>query len=105
MSHCLLAKHSSFSEEETLPWDGYEIYLLLLKMNFSVSRRAADRNERVPEVPRHHLENGVASEACPARGALRHPPQQRAVGLGPQFWVTKELLGSFSSWVASGLTR
>lgn len=66
MSHCLLAKHSSFSEEETLPWDGYEIYLLLLKMNFSVSRRAADRNERVPEVPRHHLENGAASEACPA---------------------------------------
>lgn len=105
MSHCLLAKHSSFSEEETLPWDGYEIYLLLLKMNFLVSQRATDRNERVPEVPLHHQENGAASEACPACSALGHPPQQRATGLGPQFWVTEELLGSFSSWVASGLTR
>lgn len=31
MSHCFLAKYSSFIEEEKLPWDGYEIYLLLLK--------------------------------------------------------------------------
>lgn len=29
MSHHILAKYRSFSEEETLPWDGYEIYLLL----------------------------------------------------------------------------
>jgi len=34
MSHHFLAKYSSFSEEETFLWDGYEIYLLLLKMNF-----------------------------------------------------------------------
>lgn len=34
MSHRFLAEYCSFSEEKTLPWDGYEIYLLLLKMNF-----------------------------------------------------------------------
>lgn len=34
MSHSFLAKYSSFNEEETIPWDSYEIYLLFLKMNF-----------------------------------------------------------------------
>lgn len=35
MSHRFLAKYSSLIDEEKLPWDGYEIYLLvLLRMNF-----------------------------------------------------------------------
>lgn len=75
MSHCFLAKYSSFSEEAALPWDGYEMYLLFSKMNFSVSQRVADRSERVSLIPCCHLEAQEASGAGPAHGVLWHSPQ------------------------------
>lgn len=87
MSHCFLAKYSSFSEEAALPWDGYEIYLLLLKMNFSVSQRVADRSECV----------SLATLLSPgSSGGLRSWPRPqcfvalttvRAEVWDPQVWV------------------
>jgi len=102
MSHCFLAKYSSFSEEAALPWDGYEIYLLFSKMNFSVSHRVADRSESVSLIPCCHLEAQEASGAGPAHGVLWHSPQW-GLGFGiPRFgyalWWGYWPLGSFCQW-------
>lgn len=108
MSHRFLAKYSSFTEEEKLPWDGYEIYLLLLKWTFKCFRELLTgisvllRYLAITWKIQHSMRPSQITDIC----KILWDPLQQRTGLFwiPSLWsyLREELVAAFL-WVVASL--